>query len=72
VHAAKGSFKKGLEYPPRTDKEDEMTPITPEQEKQILNASPKGTWALLLVIAAAMVMTWAAMFMLFLSHGPVN
>jgi len=49
-----------------------MTPITPEQEKQILNASPKGTWALLLVIAAAMVMTWAAMFMLFLSHGPVN
>jgi hypothetical protein len=49
-----------------------MTPITPEQEKQILNAPPKGTWALLLVIAAAMVMTWAAMFMLFLSHGPVN
>lgn len=49
-----------------------MTPITPEEEKQILNAPPRGTWVLLLVIAAAMVVTWVAMFLLFLSHGPVS
>jgi hypothetical protein len=49
-----------------------MTPITPEQEKQILNAPPKGTWALLLVVTAGMVIAWIALFALFLSHGPVH
>ncbi len=49
-----------------------MTPITPEQEKQILNAPPKGTWALLLVVSTAMAIGWVALFALFLSHGPVN
>lgn len=49
-----------------------MSPLSPEEEKEILNASPKGTWALVLVVTAAMVIAWIAMFGLFLSHGPVN
>lgn len=49
-----------------------MSQLTPEEEKQILNASPRGTWALILMVTAAMVIGWIGMFGLFLSHGPVN
>ena len=45
---------------------------SPEEEKRILETPPKGTWALLLVITAGIVVGWAALFFLFLSHGPVN
>ncbi len=44
-----------------------------EQERQrIQSFSPKGTWALLLVVTVGIVVGWGALFFLFLSHGPVN
>ncbi len=49
-----------------------MNQLSPEEEKAILASSPRGTWALLLVILAAMAVGWAALFVLFLSHGPVS
>lgn len=49
-----------------------MNELPPEQKHILETFTPKGTWALLLVMAAAMAVGWAALFVLFLSHGPVN
>ena len=50
-----------------------MSQSTPEEEKQAIDSSPKGTFALLLLFAALMVAGWAFLFFFrFLAHGPVN
>lgn len=49
-----------------------MSQLSEEEEKAILASPPYGTWALLLTMALAFVAGWAAMYSLFLSHGPVN
>ena len=50
-----------------------MSQLTPEEEQKILEGSPMGTFALLLVFAAIMVAGWAFMFFyMFLANGPVN
>jgi hypothetical protein len=50
-----------------------MNSLTPEEEKKILESSPKGTFALMLLLAAFMAAGWAYMyFSMFLKHGPVS
>ena len=50
-----------------------MSQLTPEEEQKILNSSPVGTFAQLLVFAALMMAGWGYMFFyMFLEHGPVN
>ena len=50
-----------------------MSQLTPEEERNVLQSSPKGTFTLLLVFAALMVAGWAFLFFYrFLAHGPVN
>jgi uncharacterized protein involved in exopolysaccharide biosynthesis len=45
----------------------------PAREEEILRTfSPRGTWALLLVLVAGMALGWVALFVLFLSHGAVH
>ena len=47
--------------------------LSEEEEKRILAMAPKGTWALLLVLAAFMFGTWALLFFgMFMGHGPVT
>jgi hypothetical protein len=55
------------------DKEECMSQLTPEEEQKILDSSPVGTFALMLVFAALMLAGWGFMFFyMFLQHGPVN
>jgi hypothetical protein len=50
-----------------------MSQLSPEEEKKLLESSPKGTLALMLVLAAAMFAGWAYMyFNMFLKHGPIS
>ncbi|MDJ0957513.1 MAG: cytochrome c oxidase subunit 2A [Arenicellales bacterium] len=46
--------------------------MTPEEEKELLHSAPKGTLFLLLVFAALMLGGWLAIYLMFLSHGPLN
>lgn len=49
-----------------------MSNLTPAEEEAIKDA-PKGTYALMLVLAAALAAGWAFMFFfMFLKHGPVS
>jgi hypothetical protein len=49
-----------------------MTQLTPEEQEAIKDA-PKGTYALMLLLAAFMMAGWAYMFFfMFLKHGPVS
>lgn len=44
-----------------------------EEEKKILDAPAKGTFALLMLVFIIYVIAWAVMFFgMFLEHGPVN
>lgn len=50
-----------------------MTDLTDEEQRQILESPPRGTWAVILVIGIAMLLGWLYFFFgLFMSHGPVN
>ena len=50
-----------------------MTQLTPEEEQKILNSSPPGTFALMLLVGALLFAGWASMFLfMFLDNGPVN
>ena len=50
-----------------------MNQLTPEEEKKILEGSPIGTFALMLVLAACIAAGWAYMYFgMFLKHGPVS
>jgi len=49
-----------------------MSHLSPEQQAAIKDA-PKGTYALMLLLAILMAAGWAFMFFLmFLKHGPVS
>jgi len=50
-----------------------MNQLTPEEEKKILEGTPKGTFALMMVIAVLMFAGWAYMYFgMFLKHGPIS
>lgn len=50
-----------------------MNPLSEEQRQQILKSSPKGTWALLLMVGVAMVIAWLFIYFgVFLPRGNVN
>jgi hypothetical protein len=50
-----------------------MSQLTEEEQRRILEGSPRGTWAVILVIAIAMLLSWLYFFFgLFMSHGPVS
>ncbi len=50
-----------------------MGDLSPEEEKKILESSPKGTMTLLMIFAIATVLGWLYMYFgMFLTHGPVN
>lgn len=50
-----------------------MKELTEEEQRRILEAPPRGTWAVILVIGVAMLLSWLYFFFgLFMSHGPVN
>lgn len=49
-----------------------MTELSEEEQRRILEAPPRGTWAVILVIGIAMLLGWLYFFFgLFFSHGPV-
>jgi hypothetical protein len=49
-----------------------MTELSEEEQRRILEAPPRGTWAVILVIGLAMLLGWLYFFFgLFVSHGPV-
>ena len=49
-----------------------MTQLSPE-EKEAIKDAPKGTYALMLVTAAAITAGWLYMFyFMFLPHGPIS
>jgi hypothetical protein len=50
-----------------------MKELSEEEQRQILEAPPRGTYAVILVIGLAMLLGWLYFFFgLFMSHGPVN
>lgn len=50
-----------------------MSQLTPVEEKKALESAPKGTFALMLLLAAVFAVGWAFLyFERFLVHGPVN
>lgn len=50
-----------------------MKELTQEEKEAAIAEAPKGTWAILLVYAAFMVLGWLYMFFgYFLPHGSVN
>jgi len=49
-----------------------MSNLSPEEEKKILESTPKATMTLLIVMAICFVAGWFYLFEKFLSHGPVN
>lgn len=50
-----------------------MNKLSPEEEKKILQSSPRGTLVLLVVFGIATLLAWLYMYFgMFLSHGPVN
>lgn len=49
-----------------------MNELSDEEQRRILEAPPRGTWALILAIGIAMLAGWLYFFFgLFMSHGPV-
>ncbi|MGB7932253.1 MAG: hypothetical protein WCH04_08515 [Gammaproteobacteria bacterium] len=50
-----------------------MSKLTPDEEKRILEGSPRGTLALLLLMAVIFAVGWAYMYFgRFLEHGAVT
>lgn len=50
-----------------------MTDPSNDDEKKILESSPKGTLTLLIIFAIASIIGWLYMYFgMFLTHGPVN
>ena len=47
--------------------------LSEEQEREIIESAPKGTWALLLAYSALVLIAWAALYFgRFLAAGPIN
>jgi hypothetical protein len=50
-----------------------MAELSEDEQRRILESPPKGTWAVILVIGIAMLLSWLYFFFgLFMSHGPVS
>ena len=50
-----------------------MSQLSPDEEEQILKSAPRGTFALMLLLAILLLAGWAYMFFaMFLENGPVN
>lgn len=50
-----------------------MDNISEEERKKILESSPVGTWALMLIVSGGMVIAWLLMYYgVFLARGPIN
>ena len=50
-----------------------MNQLNEEQEREIMESAPKGTWALLLAYSVIVFIAWAAMYFgRFLPAGPIN
>lgn len=50
-----------------------MSDPSKDDEKKILESSPKGTLTLLIIFAIASMLGWLYMYFgMFLTHGPVN
>ncbi len=50
-----------------------MSQLTPEEEDEILKSAPRGTFALLLLLAVLLLAGWAYMFFfMFIENGPVS
>ncbi|MGB0722094.1 MAG: hypothetical protein ACPGU7_06820 [Gammaproteobacteria bacterium] len=44
-----------------------------DEQRRILEAPPRGTWTIILIIGVAMLAAWLYFFFgIFVSHGPVN
>ncbi len=54
--------------------ENESIPaLSPEQEREILESPPKGTFFIILIFGVIMTVAWAALYFgRFLANGPVN
>jgi len=50
-----------------------MDTINEEDRKKILNSSPVGTWALMLIVSSGMVIAWLFMYYgVFIPRGMIN
>lgn len=50
-----------------------MNKISEEERKKILESSPVGTWALMLLVSGGMVLAWLFMYYgVFLPRGPIG
>ena len=50
-----------------------MTATDENEEKKIMQASPRGTWALMAIVGVAMLVTWLFLYFgVFLSRGTVH
>lgn len=50
-----------------------MAQHSPEEDKAVLQTPPKGTWALMLLVAGGFLVVWLVLYFgFFLAHGPVN
>lgn len=51
----------------------DMTPLNEEERQKILNSSPVGTWALMLIVGAGMAVAWLMMYYgVFLPRGHIG
>lgn len=49
-----------------------LTELSEDEQRRILEAPPRGTYAAILVIGIAMLVSWLYFFFgIFMSHGPV-
>lgn len=50
-----------------------MNDLSDEERKKILESSPVGTWALMLIVSSGMVIAWLLMYYgVFLPRGPIG
>lgn len=50
-----------------------MNPLSEEERQKIIKGSPVGTWALMIVIAAGMVVAWLFLYYgVFLPRGAID
>ncbi len=50
-----------------------MHSLSEEERKKILKSSPKGTWALMLMVAGSMVLAWLFLYFgVFMPRGIVD
>jgi len=51
----------------------QLSELTDEEQRRIMESPPKGTWAIILIIGFSILAAWLYFFFgVFVSHGPVN